>query len=492
MARAIRAFVLRLALRAAVGAAAAAACPARAADPPQRPNFLILVSDDQRPDTIGALGQPLLRTPHLDRLVAEGTTLTRAITAYPLCVPSRAELLTGRSSLALGFPDRTTRLPEGLAWFPEVFRRAGYRTGFVGKWHTPGTPHERGFERTEGWFQGGGREPTDPAVDYRGAPVTGYRGWQLRNDAGERLPALGTGLQPDTSATLADAALRLLDADDPRPLLLFVCFTAPHDPLLLPPGEAYRYDPATIPLPRNFLPIHPFDHGNLLGRDERLLPWPRTPALIRADLAAYYAVVSHLDAQVGRLLGRLAERGLDRSTFVIYTSDHGLALGSHGLRGKQNMYEHTVGIPLVVRGPGIPPGTRRGAACYLRDLLPTCCELASLPVPEGLDGRSQAAVLRGQAESVYREVVGYFADSQRMIRDGRWKLIRYPRTGHVQLFDLARDPEERENLAGDPAVAETRARLDASLSAALAALGEPPAAATQPAAATPTPPAPRP
>jgi arylsulfatase A-like enzyme len=205
-----------------------------------------------------------------------------------------------------------------------------------------------------------------------------------------------------------------------------------------------------MPLPKNFAPDHPFDHGNRGGRDEVLVPRPLTPELIRNELAVYYALVEHLDAQLGRIVDALAQRDELDNTIVIFTSDHGLAVGSHGLFGKQNMYDHTIGVPLVMAGPGIPQGQTLRAQCYLRDLFPTICEWGGAEVPADLDGRSLRPLLDGTKQELRFDVVGYFTDTQRMIRGERWKYIRYPKAGREQLFDLKNDPNELTNLIDVP------------------------------------------
>jgi len=258
------------------------------------------------------------------------------------------------------------------------------------------------------------------------------------------------GLTPEIDKEFADAAIRFIKRKPEKPFFLHVNFTAPHDPLLMPPGYEERYDPEKMPLPPNFLARHPFDHGNFKGRDEMLLPWPRTPKDVREDLAVYYAVISHMDEQIGRILEALEQTGQKDETIVIFTSDQGLAMGSHGLRGKQNMYEHTVGTPLVWRGPGIPKGQRTNAQCYLRDLYPTICELVGIDIPPTVQGHSLVPVIRGEKESIYSCVFGHFKDAQRMIRIDRWKLIHYPKIHKFQLFDLANDPHELSNLAENP------------------------------------------
>lgn len=427
------------------------------AQPP--PNVVFLLADDQRPDTIRALGNPTISTPNLDRLVKDGTVFTRAVCANPLCVPSRAEIVTGCSGFRNGIlPGFSDKLSGPLAFWPETLRAAGYHTWHVGKWHTSGRPSSVGYEECLGLFTGGPENPI-PTFDSRGREITGYRGWMFQTDDRHYFPEKGVGLTPNISAEFADAAIKFLRRKPDRPFILHVSFTAPHDPLLRPPGYERKYDPKSIPLPANYLPEHPFDHGNIRGRDEQLLPWPRTPEIVREELALYYVVISHLDEQIGRILATLEETGQARNTLVIFASDHGLAIGSHGLRGKQNMYEDTIGVPLIVRGPGIAPGRRLAAQVYLRDLFPTVCDLAGMRIPPPVEGKSLVPVLKGGAQSVHAQVFGYFMDTQRMIRGERWKLIHYPKIERYQLFDLGNDPHEMHDLADDPRHGATRAEL---------------------------------
>lgn len=438
----------------------------------ERPNVLLLVSDDQRPDTIAALGNEVIRTPHLDALVRRGTTFTRATCAHPLCVPSRAELLTGCTGFRNGVHPPRNEPDLDLETWPEAMQKAGYHTWWVGKWHIAGRPSTRGFEESRGLF-GSGRRPEKPSFDHAGREVTGYRGWMFQTDDRRLFPEMGVGLTPDISARFADAAIEFTSRKTEKPWFLQVNFTAPHDPLLLPPGFEKTYALDAMRVPANFAPQHPFDHGNRGGRDESIVPPPRTKAAVQRELAVYYAVISHLDAQVGRILESLEKSGQAENTIVVYTSDHGLAMGSHGLMGKQNMYEHTIGVPLVFAGPGIPKDTRRDAQCYLRDLFPTLCELCDVPVSKSVEGRSLVPVLQGEREEVRPFVVGYFADAQRMIRTHRWKLIRYPKVDRVQLFDLANDPHELTNLAERPEQRDRVHTLETKLNAWLRDHGDP-------------------
>jgi arylsulfatase A-like enzyme len=441
-----------------------------AADAAERPNILLIISDDQRADTIGALGNPHIQTPTLDRLVREGTTFTRAIAAYPICHASRRELLTGRCLFRVG----EKGLPPGVATLPGTLRKAGYRTILVGKWDSGGRPQEAGFTGTRGLFTGGGAPASarDGYVDFRGAVATGYRGYTFKDEAGIPEPEQGVGLTPDISRRFADAAIEAIGTGTNPPFFLQLAFTTPHDPLLIPPGYEHRYDPEKIPLPANFAPEHPFDHGNGGGRDEVLLPIPRPPQMVKENLAAYYAAITYMDEQIGRVLEHLARTGQLEQTIVVFTSDQGLALGSHGLMGKQNMYEHTLAVPLIVRGPGIGMGLRSAVACYLRDLFPTACDWAGTPTPEGLDAKSLTGALHGSREPLYPFLVSYFTDTQRAIRTEKWKYVIYPKAGREQLFDLEHDPNELHDLSAKPDQAGRKAKLLAQLRRWLAEHGD--------------------
>ena len=425
---------------------------------PKRPNFLVLISDDQRPDTVGALGNPIIQTPHLDRLVKRGLTFTRAVCAHPLCVPSRAEMLTGCIGFRNGVHPPNNKPDLTLPTWPKVMATAGYNTYHVGKWMIAGRPSTRGFHESLGLFASGKR-PDTPQFDSAGREVTGYRGWMFQTDDRRLQPEQGVGLTPDISSKFADAAIQFISRKSGKPFFLQVNFTAPHDPLLDPPDWLDKYAAGKMPLPENFMERHPFDHGNFAGRDEKLNTWPRKKSDIRRDLATYYRVISDMDAQIGRIIKALTDHGKLDNTVIIFTSDHGLAIGSHGLMGKQNMYEHTIGVPLIFSGPGIPQNQRRAAQIYLRDLFPTTCDLARIPIPETVQGQSFKAVIEGQKTDLYKHVFGYFADKQRMVRSDRWKLIEYPHLQRYQLFDLKNDPYEMKNLANQSAYRERQTQL---------------------------------
>lgn len=430
-----------------------------------RPNIVFLLSDDQRPDTIAALGNSVIKTPHLDQLVKQGTSFTRAVCANPICTPSRAEILTGVSGFHNGSLDFGKPIKSELPTWAQTMHNAGYNSWYVGKWHNDGKPVKRGYDETLGLFTGGGGRWSVPSFDGNGVKVTGYRGWIFQDDKRKLDPLKGTGLSSNISEHFADAAIEFIEREHNQPYFLHVCFTAPHDPLFLPIGYEKYYDPTKIPVPANFRTGHPFEHGNQYGRDEVLLPFPRTKKIVQNDLSLYYSVISHLDAQVGRVVAALKKSGQWENTILIYSSDHGLAMGSHGLRGKQNMYEHTVGVPLIIAGPGIPANQRTDAQCYLRDLYPTSCDLAGISIPKSVEGKSLKPVMIGEKERVYDEVYCYFRNFQRMIRTDRWKLILYPHLNRVQLFDLKQDPLEQQDLAKDPQHQKVLSTLQQKLNA---------------------------
>lgn len=423
------------------------ALPVCAAD--GKPNFLVIVSDDQRPDTIRALGNEHINTPNLDSLVRQGMTFKRATCAFPLCVPSRAEILTGATGWKNGVPFAGGKLRKEMTFWADTLRDAGYHTWYSGKWMNDGGPKTRGYDETGGLFSsgGGGKEGAKPRYGRKGRLITGYRGWTFKTNDGRVETHKGIGLVGETSQYIADGAIDLLLRKPTKPFFLHVNFTAPHDPLVIPPGYEGKYDPKKIPLPQNFLPEHPFDHGNFNGRDEKLLPWPRTESDVREEIAAYYAVIDDMDAHIGRILKTLGRIGQRDNTVIIFSSDHGLAVGSHGLMGKQNMYEHTIGVPFIIAGPGIPKNKRTRAQIYLRDMYPTTCELAGIPIPKTVEAKSFVPVLRGEKKQIYPEIYGCFYNYQRMVRTDRWKLIHYPHLNRFQLFDLKNDPDEVNDLS---------------------------------------------
>jgi len=413
---------------------------------PARPNILFLFSDDQRADTLHALGNRHIQTPHLDRLAREGTAFTQAHILGALqgavCVPSRAMMLSGRSLFRVREDLRDTP-----TW-PAQLGRAGWKTFITGKWHNGANSLAASFSEGRDVFLGGMTDQNQVKV----------RDLQPDGTLTPERKASGP-----SSETFADSAIRFLREPrrDNQPFCLYVAFTSPHDPRTPPESFATRYSSKPPPLPASFLPQHPFDNGELGVRDEKLLPWPRTAEAVRRELASYYGMITHLDAQIGRILDALREAHLDTNTLIVFAGDNGLAIGSHGLLGKQNLYEHSTRVPLLIAGPGLPRNRRVDQLVTLHQLAATLCEFTRVPTPEGSEGRSLLPILRGESPTDPTPCVllTAYRDLQRAVTDGRWKLIEYPKAKRFQLFNLHRDPNELRDLIDESRFADERSRM---------------------------------
>lgn len=442
------------------GTAAGLAGVAIAAEPKRRPNILFLVSDDQRFDTIAALGNPAIRTPNLDGLVNAGFTFTHARIMGSMdgavCMPSRAMILTGRQLFRC-----PPNIPNDVPVWPEEFRGAGYTTFQTGKWHNGQPPHRRCFSDGDDVFFGG---------------MAGHTKLDLRaHEPAQRYPKKPDANPGYSSEVFADAAIGFLKRPQDKPFVLWCSFTAPHDPRVAPPGFEDAYDPAKAPLPKNFLPRHPFDNGELNIRDEKLLPTPRDPEKVKRELATYYAMIEHMDRQVGRILAALRASPHADNTIIVFVGDNGLALGSHGLLGKQSLYEHSIRVPMVLAGPGIAKGARSDALVYALDLAPTLYELCGVTPPPGMDGRSLRPIVRGDAKHVRDAALFAYKREQRAVIEGRLKLIRYQIESRerVQLFDVTSDPDEVTDLSAKPEYADDVKRLTRRLASLQADLSDP-------------------
>jgi arylsulfatase A-like enzyme len=407
-----------------------------------RPNIIFLFADDQRADTIGAHGNSHVQTPNLDKLAASGFSFRRNYCAGSfsgaVCVASRAMLMTGRHWKRIPSSKKASDWKD-LPLLPSLLESEGdYRTFIVGKWHNGKATLRRAFSSGQSVYMGG-------MANHASFEVQDLVDGKLRpkRDAG--------GF---SSSVFADAAVDFIqEADSEQPFFLYVAFMAPHDPRN--PPEKYRkiYYKKRPPLPKNFLPQHPFKNAPqaTMGRDEGLAPWPRTKEVISDQLCEYYGLITHLDEQVGRVLQALKDSPHAENTYVVYTADHGLAMGSHGLLGKQNVYEQSMRCPLILNGPNIPEGKSSDAFTHVHDLYATICGFAGIEPAEGVDARDLAPIMEGTVTTVRDSVFLPFQDNQRAVNDGRWKLHIYPKINHRLLFDLASDPHELENLAEDAA-----------------------------------------
>jgi arylsulfatase A-like enzyme len=235
------------------------------------------------------------------------------------------------------------------------------------------------------------------------------------------------------------------ERDKSQPFLMYVSLMAPHDPRTMPREFMEMYPPANVELPDNFLAEHPIDTGALRIRDELLAEFPRDPDEIRRHIAEYYAMISHLDAGFGRLVAALRETGVLDDTIIVFAGDNGLAVGQHGLMGKQNLYEHSVRVPLIMAGPGVAQGQSSEALVYLLDILPTLCDLTGVETPPSVEGRSLRPCLDDTGLPLRDTLYLAYGNSIRGITDGSHKLIEYA-CGASQLFDLTRDTIEMNNL----------------------------------------------
>lgn len=448
-----------------------------------RPNVVLILTDDQAVDTIAAhdvwgAKATGIRTPHLDRLSAEGTTFRNAYNmgswTGAVCVASRSMLQTGRNLWACRDAGKSgfREWREAGKFWPQRMKAAGYSTWFTGKWHVdapvrdlyehclnvrPGMPGT--VATAYGRPEEGRADPWCPWDESIGGFWEGGRHWS-------------EVLADDASDLLARAAA----AD--KPFFAVLAFNAPHDPRQSPREFVESYPVESIPLPGNFLPRDP-DYPKLgIGpegpraiRDENLAPFPRTPRAIRTHRREYMAMVTHLDTQIGRVLAALEKTGEAAATCVFFTSDHGLALGRHGLMGKQNPYEHSIRVPLIIRGPGFEKGGLVEAPVYLQDVMATSLALAGADTSD-VDFHDLRPPPGGPGIPA-RPIYFAYESSQRAIRSGKDKLVWYRDGGALRLYDLAADPMETRDLAGEPDRGPRLAELAALLAAEAARFGDP-------------------
>lgn len=430
------------------------------------PNAVLVFMDDQTHWALGALRAPGaagLRTPNLDRLAARGATFTHAVNqgswTGAVCVAARAMLISGRTL----FHARAAVEAAGpVPLLGEVLGAAGYGTYFTGKWHNPESALRRSY-RHVGPYAGAMLRPAalpDGSTDI-GRPSPGNT-WDPGDPAGGGHWLRVGGRVVHSSERWVDAALdqlagarERLRAPGAEPFFLHLALHAPHDPRQAPPAWLDAYPPERIELPPNLAPKHPFDQGDRLIRDELLAPFPRTPDAIRLHRSEYFAIVSHADEQIGRLLDALDESGLAEDTVVAFSGDHGLALGEHGLMGKQSLYDHSIRVPLIMAGPGIPRGRRFDRLVYQASIFPTLCDLLGVEQPPTMQFQSLAPTLRGDPQPDRPLLVAY-RHLQRAVRTRRWSLVAYREARRVQLFDVVADPWQVHDLAASRPYAGVR------------------------------------
>ena len=422
----------------------------------QRPNILFLFADDQRADTVSAHGNPHIQTPHLDQLSREGFSFRKNYCAGSfsgaVCVASRAMLMTGQHWMSL--PSEKPQANWGTnQTLPALLKKSGgYQPFIIGKWHNGKKTLDQSFSKGSSVYMGGMADHTSFQVQ------------DLKNGIlSEKRPAGGF-----SSTVFANDAISFIqNAEKENPFFLYVSFMAPHDPRNPPKKYREIYYKNRPPLPKNFLPQHPFQNAppTTSGRDEGLAPWPRTEKMISDQLCEYYGLVTQLDQQVGRILSALQKSGQADNTIVVYTADHGLGMGSHGLLGKQNVYEQSMQCPLILRGPGIAKGKSSEAFTYVHDLYATLCNLAKVAPENKIDSKDLTEIIRGNSKEVRKSLFLPFQDNQRSINDGKWKLHIYPQINHQLLFDLEEDPHEMKDLSEDPNHSEELEKMKRLMSA---------------------------
>lgn len=406
----------------------------------RKPNILFLFADDQRLTTINALGNNEVITPNLDELVTGGTTFNNAYIMGAMngavCAPSRAMLMTGRALFNIDPTGNT--IDKTHTTMPKALEAGGYKTYHIGKWHNGKDAFVRSFTNGSKIFFGGmHRQYEVPTFEF--------------SEEGDYSDAnLNTPSPKHSSELYADAGVEFLESySEEEPFFMYMAFQAPHDPREMPEAYLKKYDTANISLPPNFMAMHPFKNGELDIRDEWLAGYPRTGPEVKANIAAYYAMITHLDEQIGRVLNKLEEKGLAENTIIVFAGDNGLAVGQHGLMGKQNLYEHSINVPLIFKGSGIPKGKQTDALAYLSDLYPTFCDLGKTEIPGTVEGKSLLPSIQKDAITNRESMFFAYKNFQRAARNDRWKIIKYNvgDTITTQLFDLKNDPFETTNLA---------------------------------------------
>lgn len=442
-----------------------------------QPNIVFIFADDLTYSAINALGNKEIQTPNIDRLVNTGTTFSHAYNMGAwngaVCLASRAMMISGRSVWNADEFRQEWLLDRGMdqTW-GKLMEKAGYDTYMTGKWHVdakvegvfqnvvhvrPGMPKDawKNDEMVENFKSIAGTEiapdsfmpvgynrPTSEADSSWSAADPKYGGyWEGGKHWSEVLKDDALGFVANTKKS-------------DKPFFMYLAFNAPHDPRQAPQEYLDKYPLENISVPESFLPEYPFKDSIGNGpdlRDEALAPFPRTEYAIKKHIQEYYALITHLDDQIGAILDGLEESGQMQNSYIIFTADHGLAMGRHGLLGKQSQYDHSIRAPFVIMGPNVSKGKIISADIYLQDAMATSLELAGIQKPGYIYFNSVMDLLEGkQAKSSYNAIYGAYVDLQRMIRKEGFKLIVYPRLDRVLLYDMENDPEEINDLSDEP------------------------------------------
>ncbi len=444
----------------------------------QKPNVLFLYTDDQTYDTIHAWNNDEIHTPNLDRLYKNGTTFTHAFNngawGGAVCVAARAMLNTGRSVWNCGGKSAGN---GSLPLWGQQFKSAGFETFMTGKWHNGAKTKNLSFDHM-GKAGGGmyGSTGLDGAAYWRDGskdekwtpfdPKWNGQWRKIKDKDGKNVAIHSSDLWANQSIDF----LNNVATKSEKPFFMYVGFHAPHDPRQSPKEYVDMYPVDKIKIPENYLDLHPYDIGDRFIRDEVLAPIPRTKKAVQLHRQEYYAIITHCDAAIGRILDALDKSGKADNTIIVFTGDHGLSVGQHGLIGKQSLYDHSVRVPLIFSGPGIPKGKQIDKPVYYQSLAATTLEMSGVKVPETFEYKSLASMIAGKDSGYQGEeaIYGAYNMYQRSIRTDKYKLIYYPYAGSklerkgkdikvvkpyqpkIQLFDMEKDPKEMTNLADNP------------------------------------------
>lgn len=429
------------------------------AETTSKPNIVFIYSDDQSYETIHALGHTDIDTPNLDRLTNGGTTFTHAYNMGAwhgaVCVASRTMLITGKTVWNAKAIEKSLEAERDAArLWPQRMAAQGYETYMSGKWHI-GTKADKIFTNTINIRPG---MPNDVKAGYN-RPLAGTPDpWSPSEPKFEGFWRGGK----HWSEVLGDDGTGFIEkaAKSDKPFFMYLAFNAPHDPRQSPKEYVDRYPLDGIKVPENFIPEYP--HKDAIGcsaklRDEELAPFPRDENAVKVHRQEYYAIITHMDAQVGRILDALDKAGKAENTWIIFTSDHGLACGHHGLMGKQNMYDHSLRVPFIVKGPGVKAGVKIDTPIYLQSAMATALDLAG-DDRKDIQFQSLRPIMAGESKGL-DAVYGAYMNLQRAVSHDGWKLILYPEAKVARLYHLSEDPQEMKDLASDPAMLDRKKAL---------------------------------
>ena len=448
----------------AVLAVVALVSQSRGAD--RKPNILLIFADDQAFDTIHAHGNVEIQTPNLDRLSARATTFTHAYNmgswSGAVCVASRMMMISGKYLWkAEQDYDQTKQLyqDQGRLW-PQLMAASGYDTYFTGKWHIRADAN-KAFKVASN-VRGGMPNQTEAGYN---RPIEGqtmkWTPWD------ESFGGFWQGGIHWSEVVGDDASSFLgMSKKSDNPFFMYIAFNAPHDPRQSPKEYVDKYPLDNIAMPASFVPEYPFNEAMNSGRglrDEKLAPFPRTEYSVKVNRQEYYAIITHMDAQIGRILDTLETTGQADNTYIFFTADHGLAVGRHGLMGKQNMFDHSVRVPLMVAGPDVPRNRKINSRVYLQDIMATSLELSGTEKLDYVQFESLLPLISGKTDKGRDAIYGAYLQGQRMVTSGDYKLILYPSISKAILYNIVSDPQELHDLADQkkyqPRLSELFAKL---------------------------------